>query len=85
MGALQYKQELALAKAQHIDITEFEDRLLDFKGDFGANVERAGKHFTDAITAIDKSIDQTQKTKNSLLASLKQLETANKKVEKVTV
>ncbi len=85
MGVLQYKQELALAKAQHVDLTEFEDRLLDFKNAFGSNVEQAGKKFDEAIEGIDKTIAQLQKIKTALTTSNKHLIAANNKVDNVTV
>lgn len=37
MSSLQYKSELALVRAQNIDITNFETQLDDFKSAFGRN------------------------------------------------
>ena len=36
MKSLQYKSELALVKAQNLDITKFESQLEEFKTAFGA-------------------------------------------------
>ena len=45
MNALQYKSELALARAQSIDITNFEENLETFKTAFGKNYELASRRF----------------------------------------
>lgn len=85
MNALQYKAELALVKAQNIDITHFEDQLESFKSAFGKNYDLASRHFQTAIAEIDKSIDHLQKTKDALLGSDRQLRLANDKAQDVTL
>ena len=45
MNALQYKSELALVKAQSIDISNFEENLETFKNAFGKNYELASRRF----------------------------------------
>jgi len=85
MNALQYKSELALVKAQNIDITHFEDQLESFKSAFGKNYDLASRHFQTAIAEIDKSIDHLQKTKDALLGSDRQLRLANDKAQDVTL
>ncbi|MCC7128509.1 MAG: DUF2130 domain-containing protein, partial [Microbacteriaceae bacterium] len=57
MNALKYKAELALVRAQNIDITNFENELDTFKDAFGKNYELASRKFHTAIDEIDKSID----------------------------
>jgi hypothetical protein len=57
MNSLKYKSELALFKAQNIDITNFETDLERFKTAFAKNYELASRRFQTAIDEIDKSID----------------------------
>lgn len=85
LNALTYKQELAVARNQNIDITNFEDSLMQFKNDFSRNYELAHAHFDKAIEEIDKTIDHLQKVKKELTGSDKQLYLANKKVDDVTI
>jgi hypothetical protein len=85
MGALKYKSELALVKAQNIDITRFEDELESFKTGFARNYELASRKFKAAIEEIDKTIDHLQKTKDALLGSENNLRLANSKAEDLTV
>lgn len=85
MGALQYKNELALVKAQNIDITNFETQLDSFKNAFSKNYELASRRFATAIEEIDKSIDHLQKTKDALLGADRNLRLANDKAQDVTL
>ena len=85
LNSLQYKNELALVKAQNIDITNFEGRLEEFKNAFGRNYELASKRFQTAIEEIDKSIDHLQKTKDALLGADRNLRLANDKAQEVTI
>jgi hypothetical protein len=85
MNSLAYKNELALVKAQNIDVTNFEDDLDAFKTAFSRNYELASKKFETAIMEIDKSIDHLQKTKEALLGTDRNLRLANDKAQDVTV
>ncbi|MBN1462013.1 MAG: DUF2130 domain-containing protein [Armatimonadetes bacterium] len=84
-GALQYKTELALVKAQNIDITNFESDLEAFKTGFARNYDLASRKFKTAIEEIDKTIDHLQKTKDALLGSENNLRLANNKAQDVTI
>ncbi len=84
-NSLQYKTELALVKAQNIDITNFENELDTFKTGFARNYELASKKFKTAIEEIDKTIDHLQKTKDALLGSENNLRLANNKADDLTV
>lgn len=84
-NSLKYKQELAVVKAQNIDITNFEDELDAFKKGFARNFELASKKFKTAIEEIDKTIDHLQKTKDALLGSENNLRLANNKADDLTV
>ena len=83
--SLEYKKELAIAKSQSLDITSFEDKLMEFKEKFGKNYELASKRFREAIKEIDKSIDALNKTKEALLSSENNLRLANDKAEDLTI
>ena len=85
MNSLKYKSELALMKAQNIDITNFETELETFKTAFGKNYDLASKRFQTAIDEIDKSIDHLQKTKEALLGTDRNLRLANDKAQDVTI
>jgi hypothetical protein len=85
MNSLQYKSELALVKAQNIDVTKFETELETFKNAFARNYDLAHGHFQKAIAEIDKSIDHLQKTKEALLGTDRNLRLANDKAQDVTI
>ena len=85
LNSLQYKQELALMRNQHIDITHFEEDLETFKKGFARNYELASKKFQSAIDEIDKTIKSLEKTKAALLSSENNLRLANNKAEDLTV
>ena len=84
-NSLKYKTELALVKAQRIDITNFENELDEFKTGFARNYELASKKFKTAIDEIDKTIEHLQKTKEALLGSENNLRLANSKADDLTV
>ncbi len=84
-NSLKYKNELALVKAQNIDITNFESELDAFKTGFARNYDLASKKFKIAIEEIDKTIDHLQKTKEALLSSENNLRLANNKADELTV
>jgi hypothetical protein len=85
INALKYKSELALVKAQNIDVTHFEEQLENFKGGFARNYDLASRQFETAISEIDKSLDHLQKTKDALLKSSNNLRLANDKAQDVTI
>ena len=85
MNSIQYKTELALVKAQHIDITSFETKLDEFKSLFGRNYDLASRQFQTAMDEIDKSILHLQRTKDALLSTSNNLRFANNKAQDVSV
>lgn len=85
MNSLKYKSELALVRAQNIDITNFEENLETAKNAFARNYELAGKKFVTAIEGIDKTIKQLEKTKEALLSSENNFRLANDKLQQTTV
>ena len=85
MNSLQYKSELALVRAQNLDISNFENQLTTFKAAFARNYDLASGHFQTAIDEIDKSINHLQKTKSELLGTVNNLRLANDKAQDVTI
>lgn len=85
MNSLQYKRELEAVRNQNLDITHFEEKLLDFKDKFGRNYTLASDRFQKAIDEIDKTIDHLQKVKDNLLASENNLRLANNKLDDLTI
>lgn len=85
LNSLKYKNELAVVKAQNIDITNFEDDLDKFKTGFAKNYDLASRKFKTAIDEIDKTIIHLQKTKDALLGSENNLRLANNKANDLTV
>lgn len=85
MKSLEYKSELALVKAQNVDVTSFENDLDKFKTAFAKNYDLASRKFHTAIDEIDKSIDHLQKTKDALLGTDRNLRLASNKAQDVTI
>ena len=83
--SIELQNELALAKSQSVDVTNFENQLLDFKEKFGNNYRLASEKFAKAIDEIDKTIAHLIKTKEALLSSENNLRLANDKATALTV
>lgn len=83
--SLEYRKELELVKNQNIDITNFQNKIEQFKTSFGRNYRLASEKFKKAIDEIDKSINSLQKTKEALLRSEDNLRIANDKAEDLTI
>lgn len=83
--SIQYQRELAVARSQSVDVTNFEAKLMEFKDKFGNNYRLASEKFRKAIDEIDKSIAALQKTKDALLSSENNLRLANDKAEALTI
>ena len=85
LSSLQYRIELENVRRQHIDITNFESELNDFKLKFNKNYDLASRRFKDAIDEIDKTIVHLQKTKDALLSSVNNLRLANNKAMDLSI
>ena len=83
--SLDAKRELALVKAQQIDVTHFEEKLNTFKEGFARNVRLANERFSDAIDEIDKTIAHLTKVRENLIKSGDNLNQADKKLDDVTI
>ena len=85
MDTLKTKTELALIKAQNIDISNFNNCLEVFKNGFGKNYSQASKHYATVILEIDKAVNHLLKTKDGLLQVDRNLRLANDKAQALTV
>ena len=85
MKSLQYKAELHIMRNQSVDITNFEDKINDFKTGFARNYDLASRQFGEAIKEIDKTMTHLQKTKDALLSSVNNLRLANNKADDLTI
>ena len=83
--SLDAKRELALVKAQQVDVTNFEEKLVAFKDGFTRNVRLANERFSDAIDEIDKTIAHLTKVRENLVKSGDNLNAADKKLQDVTI
>ncbi len=75
--SIEYRRELAIARSQSIDITNFEQKLEGFKTSINKNVTKAHTQFEAAIKAIDDSIKKLQTVKEQLTSSGRNLRLAN--------
>ncbi len=85
LNSLKYKSELAMVRAQNVDITNFEDSMNTFKEGFAKNYDLASRKFKTAIEEIDKTISHLQKTKDALLSSENNLRLANNKAQDLSI
>lgn len=85
LNSLAYRKQLIEARNQNLDITNFENSLLDFQAKFSNNFRLASEKFQGAIEEIDKTIDHLQKVKEGLLGSERQLRLANDKAQDLSV
>ena len=85
LNSLKYKAELALVKAQNVDITGFEQQVEDFKNAFGRNWRLASEGFDEAVKRIDEAIKDLEKTKVALHKSANNLRLANDKAQDLTI
>ena len=83
--SLEYKKQLMLAQSKEVDVTNFEDKLQEFKDKFGRHYELASRRFGEAIKQIDDTIAKLQKVKESLMSSENNLRLANKDTEGLTI
>ena len=85
MKSLEYKAELNIVRNQNVDITNFEQKIDDFKENFARNYDLASRQFKTAITEIDTTIKHLEKVKAALNSSVNNLRLANNKSEDLTI
>lgn len=83
--SVEYQKELIMARQQSIDVTNFENKLIDFRNKFGNHYQRASEKFNKAVEEIDKTIKSLQKMKENLLSSENYLRLANSDTEDLSI
>lgn len=83
--SLDYKRQLILAQSKEVDVTNFENKLIDFKNKFGRHYELASKKFGEAVKQIDDAIAKLQKIRDNLVGSENNLRLANQDTEELTI
>lgn len=83
--SIEYQKELISARQQSIDVTNFENKLIDFKNKFGNHYQRASDKFNKAVEEIDKTIKSLQKMKEDLLSSENYLRLANNDTDDLSI
>ena len=82
--SLEAKRELALVRAQQIDVTHFEERLKDYQAKFSKHVKDANARFQDAVQDIDKAIANLMDIRDKLTKSTEHLDKAEGNLEDLT-
>jgi len=85
LKSLEYKQQLNIIKNQNIDISDFEDKIIQFRDGFNKNYLNAASQFETAMVEIDKSISHLNKIKEALRLTSTHLNRANNKAEDLTI
>ncbi|MGP1551022.1 MAG: DUF2130 domain-containing protein [Prevotella fusca] len=83
--SLEYKKQLILAQSKEVDVTNFENKIEDFKSKFGRHYELASKKFNDAIKDIDATITKLQKIREELVGSENYLRLSNQDTDDLTI
>lgn len=82
---LKDRKTLIEYKNRNIDVTNFENKLLEFQGKFKQNYDTANKKFNEAIDAIDATISKLNKVKENLISADRNLRLANDKAQDLTI
>lgn len=85
LNSVDYKKQLIAIKNQNVDVSRFEENLLEFKDRFANNYRLASERFKNAIEEIDKTIQHLQKVKEELTSSERQLRIANDKAQDLSI
>ena len=72
-------------KNKNLDLTNFEEKVNDFKIGFTKNVSLAKNNFDEAIKRIEEAIKDLTKTKDALINSTKHLSHAENKLEDLSI
>ncbi|WP_075319069.1 DUF2130 domain-containing protein [Bacteroides togonis] len=83
--SIEYQKELIIARQQSVDVTNFENKLNDFRDKFGYHYQHASAKFNKAIEDIDKAIISLQKMKEDLMSSANYLRLANNDTEALSI
>lgn len=82
---LESQKALVEARNERLDVSNFEDSLKAFKDSFVKSLGFAKDRYDDAIKGIDNTITALENVKKALKLSVGHLDTANNKLQDVTV
>jgi len=85
LNALDAKNQVAVMKAETVDVTNFEAKFNEFRAGFDRNYDLAARQYEDAIDRIDKAIKELEKVKEALRKSEDNLRLANNKAQDITI
>lgn len=85
LNAATAKRELMDLRNQNLDITHFEDALIDFQTKFGKNYASAANNFQKALDEIDATITKLNNIKSALTTTSNQLRYANDKAQDLSI
>ena len=83
--SLEYKKQLIQAQSREVDVTNFENKLADFKTKFSRHYGLASSKFKSAIDNIDATIKKLQKVREDLVSSENNLRLANQDADDLTI
>ena len=69
-----------MTQSKEVDVTNFENKMEEFKSKFGRHYTMASKKFEDAIKQIDDTIAKLMKVKENLLGSENNLRLAQQEM-----
>ena len=84
-NALDSRRELKRVQDMNVDVVQFEQNLLAFKGTISQNYRLTQERFAEAVAEIDKTIDHLQKVKTNLLSSERHMRLLNDKTEDLNI
>ena len=85
LKSMSYKTEIEEMKSTNIDITNFNNKIDDFKTGFVKNYELYDRQNDEAIKELDKAIKNLEKTKEKLKKSNNNLRLANDKLDNISI
>ena len=85
LSSLEYRRKLEEVQSQQLDLYNFEQELDQFKTSFADSFRKATDRYQDAIEGIDKAIKALTTIRENLVKSENHLNTANRKLEDVSV
>lgn len=85
LNSIEYKRELETVKEQNIDISNFESELQMFKDNFGVTAARFNGNLEKLDKNLEDSIKKLETARDELRKAMKNLGTAENKIEKVDI
>ena len=83
--SLEYKKQLIQAQSREVDVTNFENKLTEFREKFGRHYDLASRKFNEAVKQIDDTIAKLKKVKENLLGSENNLRLAQQDTTDLTI